>query len=266
VRFFEFNFNETVDEQIIQGPPYPPEVAPQVKAVQKRLQELGYSVGSTGVDGKYGHRTTAAVRSFKKDNNISTPPTSLNKQEIQKLNSAKKVEEPTPTGNEVGGGDQVSFASGEGEGRVKMANSNKTRNQPIQRQLMNVLKSAAEAAGVDVLVTSGGQDALGKGSRRTGSTRHDGGYAADIQLVSDGRTLRTDRENPIVAKFIASAVDAGAKGIGAGPGYMGSTGIHVDLWGSAKGGTIWGAGGRSANAPDYVRMAYRTGKSGMGTA
>ena len=43
------------------GPPYPPEQTDAVKQLQKALQSAGYSVGSTGVDGKYGPRTAKAV-------------------------------------------------------------------------------------------------------------------------------------------------------------------------------------------------------------
>jgi peptidoglycan hydrolase-like protein with peptidoglycan-binding domain len=49
------------------GPPYPPEQMDAVKDFQKALQSAGYSVGSTGVDGKYGPRTARAVAGFKKD-------------------------------------------------------------------------------------------------------------------------------------------------------------------------------------------------------
>ena len=52
------------------GPPYPPEQKDAVKQLQKALQSAGYSVGSTGVDGKYGPRTARAVKAFKKDYNI----------------------------------------------------------------------------------------------------------------------------------------------------------------------------------------------------
>ena len=52
------------------GPPYPPEDMDAVKELQKTLQSAGYSVGSTGADGKYGPRTARAVKAFKKDYNI----------------------------------------------------------------------------------------------------------------------------------------------------------------------------------------------------
>jgi peptidoglycan hydrolase-like protein with peptidoglycan-binding domain len=260
MRFNEFNITED-EKDLVKGPPY--KNSDQVKAMQHALEKLGYSVGSTGVDGKYGHRTAQAVRSFKKDFNIMGSPDRMNLDDLTKLASAKPKEKPTATGNEIGGGDQVTFASGEGEGRVTMAMKG-TRNQPIQKALMNILKTAADEAGVDVQVFSGGQDYRGQGGRRTGSIRHDGGYAADVYLYSKGKRLRTDNSDPIVLKFIAAAVDAGARGIGAGPGYMGSAGIHVDLWGSRApgGGVVWGKGGKSRNAPGDVRMAYRAGQSG----
>jgi conjugal transfer mating pair stabilization protein TraG len=49
------------------GPPFETTDDAAVKAMQQSLEDLGYSVGSTGVDGKYGPRTAAAVAAFKKD-------------------------------------------------------------------------------------------------------------------------------------------------------------------------------------------------------
>jgi len=85
------------------GPPYPPEQVDDVKALQTRLEELGYSVGSTGIDGKYGPRTERAVAAFKRDNNV-TPATGRNLDATASatLASATKVATPTPTGNEGG--------------------------------------------------------------------------------------------------------------------------------------------------------------------
>lgn len=82
------------------GPPYPPEQVDDVKALQTRLEELGYSVGSTGIDGKYGPRTERAVAAFKRDNNV-TPATGRNLDATASatLASATKVANPTPTGN-----------------------------------------------------------------------------------------------------------------------------------------------------------------------
>lgn len=55
------------DQGLKSGPPYPPEDMNAVKSLQKSLEALGYSVGNTGIDGKYGPRTSRAVRAFKKD-------------------------------------------------------------------------------------------------------------------------------------------------------------------------------------------------------
>lgn len=97
--------NRPTDSGLEAGPPYPPEDAERVKALQSRLEELGYSVGSTGVDGKYGPRTTRAVRAFKQDNNISGDGLSMSASDLEKLSTAEPVENPTPTGRSAPGGE-----------------------------------------------------------------------------------------------------------------------------------------------------------------
>src|SRR5712675_151004 len=87
------------------------------------------------------------------------------------------------------------------------------RNKPISAELKDVLDAAAQAAGVDtVRINSGGQDALGEGTRRTGSTRHDRGRAADLQLVVSGTTLTFTDESahPVILAFVSAAASAGA--------------------------------------------------------
>jgi len=49
---------------------YPEEEKEQVSQVQHILSVLGYDVGPTGVDGKYGSNTARAVAAFKSDYNI----------------------------------------------------------------------------------------------------------------------------------------------------------------------------------------------------
>ena len=58
---------DKISSELQMGPPYPPEDMDAVKELQKTLQSAGYSVGSTGADGKYGPRTARAVKAFKKD-------------------------------------------------------------------------------------------------------------------------------------------------------------------------------------------------------
>lgn len=140
------------------------------------------------------------------------------------------------------------------------ATEGKTRDKPITQKLRGLLVVAADAAAIEtVLVTSGGQAAKGSGGKRTGSTRHDNGNAADLQLLKGGRaldfTLSADR--PIIEAFVTSAAANGATGIGAGIGYMGPNTLHIGF-GSKS---IWGAGGKSANAPSWLKQAVFTGWS-----
>jgi hypothetical protein len=144
--------------------------------------------------------------------------------------------------------------------------NNKTRNKPIQPALMRVLNRAATEAGVKVVIFSGGQDAEGTpNARRTGSTRHDNGYAADVHVYdAEGKQLKTDGRDPLVTNFVAALKKHGAKGFGAHPGYMAGVGIHVDLWGAQKGGEMWGAGG-TGSPTSVLAQAWSTGR-GTATA
>lgn len=135
-----------------------------------------------------------------------------------------------------------------------------TRRLAIDNRLMNVLEFAAAAAGVNVVVFSGGQAAKGEPGPRTGSTRHDRGMAADVHLLKDGRELKFTNpdDRAVMASFVSATVAAGATGIGAGPGYMGASGIHIGFGPNGVIGgpvTTWGAGGASANAPDWLLAA-----------
>lgn len=132
-------------------------------------------------------------------------------------------------------------AGGTGGGNVRQAQSG-IRKLPISDKLMGVLQQAAKSAGVDVTVTSGGQPAYPKGPR-TGSTRHDLGNAADLDLYMGGRILSdaNPKDIEIKKKFVSAATAAGATGIGAG--YMGPTKIHVGFGTPAKwGGASWLSG------------------------
>lgn len=100
------NTDSGVSNAIMSGPPYPKEDDVAVRAMQKQLIKLGYSVGSTGVDGKYGPRTARAVAAFKKDNKI-TPVDGevMTNSEMLKLANAKRVAKPTPIGSDSSGGE-----------------------------------------------------------------------------------------------------------------------------------------------------------------
>jgi hypothetical protein len=138
----------------------------------------------------------------------------------------------------------------------------KIRDKPIGAKLQGVLERAADAAGIDIVrVTSGSQP--GTHGRRTGSTRHDNGRAADLQLIVNGRALEfTDQDGgPVIEAFVTAAAANGATGIGAGVQYMGNKTLHIGFGISPQdlSKIVWGAGGRSANAPAWLREAARKG-------
>jgi len=83
-----------------QGPPFPADQVDDVKKLQNSLQELGYSVGRLGVDGKYGPATAAAVAAFKKDYDIKGSSSSFGDNEFKVLSQIQagqiaRVKEPT---------------------------------------------------------------------------------------------------------------------------------------------------------------------------
>lgn len=96
--------NVPVNDGLEAGPPYPQEDREAVSAMQSKLEELGYPVGSTGADGKYGPRTARAVAAFKKDNNLQSDGRSMSAEELETMNSASKVDNPSPTGNSQSAG------------------------------------------------------------------------------------------------------------------------------------------------------------------
>jgi Bacterial SH3 domain len=138
------------------------------------------------------------------------------------------------------------------------------RNKPISAQLKEVLEHAAHVAGIDaVIINSGGQDTLGEGTRRTGSTRHDRGRAADVQCKVGHRTLTFTNQSadPVVLAFVKAAAAAGATGIGAATDYMGDRTIHVGFGTSVHDTSklTWGRNGGSAHAPQWLRQAAGAG-------
>lgn len=145
-----------------------------------------------------------------------------------------------------------------------------TRNWPIQPSLSQLLEKAATAAGIDeVRVYSGGQPPY-PGKPRVGSTRHDLGWAADLQLLVDGKRVRFSdtKADPKIMVFVEAAAALGANGIGAGVDYMGPESLHVGFGTSPsdKRQLVWGAKGHSANAPDWLRVAAAAGWSKMAPA
>lgn len=163
---------------------------------------------------------------------------------------------PSPRGGQAAG----DVAGKDGVGAVEQRQQSGTRSQPVTDVLRSQIAAAAKAAGVNAEIFSGGQDS--EGPNRVGSHRHDHGNAADLKLYQIGpdgrrRYLRHDNEadRAVMETFLRESVRAGASGIGAGPGYMGPDRMHVGGGSNAA----WGAGGSSANAPEWVQRALRDG-------
>jgi hypothetical protein len=135
---------------------------------------------------------------------------------------------------------------------------------------MNILRTAGAAAGVDVVITSGGQVPKSEGGvngvNRTGSNRHDKGYAADCRVLDgDGTRLYTNNQAQlaILLKFVEECKNAGATAVGMGNGYMSNGNVHVDIaWKGQQAGVIsgilsnryWGGSSptNTASAPQYL--------------
>jgi hypothetical protein len=134
----------------------------------------------------------------------------------------------------------------------------KVRDLPIAPRLKQILSLAGTAAGIDeVVVESGGQCALGTCTKRTGSTRHDLGNAADLDLRKNGRTLKFTNSSDLVhfQSFVEAAASFGATGIGGDVGYMGASRLHVGFGSRAT----WGGNGGTGEAPAWLASAARRG-------
>jgi len=145
---------------------------------------------------------------------------------------------------------------------IRYSNQGATRNKPLSPQLAQALDFLPEL-GLEIEVFSGGQPAKGSGGARVGSVRHDHGNAADVFLYKDGRRL--DWSNPqdvaVYQEFVRRAKARGLTGFGAGEGYMQPGSMHIGFGNPA----VWGADGKGANAPDWLREAYY-GAGGPGVA
>lgn len=142
-----------------------------------------------------------------------------------------------------------------------------TRNKPIRDNLRAILSDSADECGIQhIRISSGGQDRIGHGTRRTGSTRHDidhtgKGGAADLEMLIGGRALNygVAADRKIVAKFVTACVRRGATGVGAGGKngmYMGLQKLHIGFGPVST----WGHGGKGVNAPDWLLRAVADAK------
>lgn len=129
----------------------------------------------------------------------------------------------------------------------------KIRNLPVQQGVLNKIALAAAATDprISIKIVSGGQPSADQGGRRTGSTRHDNGGAADIVLQIDGKDVLPGDDPALYEAFFENAAAAGINGMGH---Y--SWGIHLG------GGSVafWGPTTRSASADPRFKAAVDRGR------
>lgn len=145
---------------------------------------------------------------------------------------------------------------------LRYANQGATRNQTLSPELVRAMSFLGDM-GVQMEVFSGGQHGIETGSaQRVGSTRHDHGGAADVFFNQNGRRLdwANSNDRPIFEDIVRRARTNGITGIGAGEGYMRPGSMHIGFGDEA----VWGAGGRGANAPDWLRTAFHSVGDGHG--
>lgn len=132
------------------------------------------------------------------------------------------------------------------------ANQGATRSQPVSRDLVDALSFLPEM-GLQMEVFSGGQPSAGNGPR-VGSTRHDHGGAADVFFRRGNERLdwANPEHVPVFQDIVRQARANGVTGFGAGDGYMQPGSMHLGFGNPA----VWGADGKGANAPDWLREAF----------
>jgi hypothetical protein len=183
--------------------------------------------------------------------------------------SSLKIKDLPPLGDNIQGG-----------GAIQMKNQGKIRGLGLAPEVMEILQVASYEIGANVEVHSGGQMSIAeakslgatiKGKKyfvggkavRTGSTRHDSGMAADIDLVdaSDGHKLdmTNDMDMARIYQFTKLSKGLGFTGIGAGDmhadgvdAYMGKHRLHVGFGVE----TAWGEGSSYKNAPKWLKDLY----------
>lgn len=136
---------------------------------------------------------------------------------------------------------------------LRYANQDATRSRPLDQKLVGALGFLPDL-GVSMEVFSGGQPTKAEGGPRTGSDRHDHGGAADVFFYKDGRRLdwANPQDVPLFQEIVRRGKENGITGFGAGDGYMRPGSMHIGFGKAA----VWGAGGKGANAPSWLRTAY----------
>ena len=136
-------------------------------------------------------------------------------------------------------------------------NQNATRNDPLAPSLVGALGFLGDM-GVRMEVVSGGQES-NKPGEGTGSTRHNYGNSADADFYIGDHKLdpKIPEDRAKLATIATRAAENGVTGFGEGEDYMGSGRMHIGFGSDA----VWGAGGKSKNAPAWLVDAVAAGRT-----
>lgn len=99
--------DKALSSELKKGPPFPPEDKQAVSDMQTELKKLGYSLGPTGVDGKFGPYTANALKAFQKDYNLEGNGTIFTAKDKDMFNKIEtkivKQVEPSQQASRIGG-------------------------------------------------------------------------------------------------------------------------------------------------------------------
>ena len=217
------------------GPPYPKDQVEAIKQLQTELQRLGYSVGSTGIDGKYGPRTSRAVKAFQKDFGQATPPNAkyaggaITADAIKAMATVKKKDKPTPTGNSsfdprVANGDpnfvSPGYPSDMTTGVMEKIISDEAKLRGIDPSIAIRIFRAEGKGAYQSQVPRSGRGSLGGKEASFGPFQLyiGGGMGNDYQDAT-GRDLITDNTKEGITNQIRFALDQAVSGNGWQPWY-----------------------------------------------
>ncbi len=155
------------------------------------------------------------------------------------------------------------------------------RNQKPHPKLLKIIEQISAESGYKIKVFSSGQmskaEAKSKGAVvdkegvwrlpggkavRTGSVRHDDGYAADIKIFDNGVQLKSTNGAHLdrLKKFAILCKRLGIESFGSGPGYMKGN-HHIDIAFSAHNLSsqytrTWGVGTKFATTPSWLKGIF----------
>lgn len=209
------------------------------------LHSKGYYDGP--IDGAFGGGTEAAVEHFQRDAGLKADGI-VGKQTYEALEGWDK-DASTRTLKDVA--------------TIVYTNQQAIRNKKCTPHLEALFEKALVAVygkGVTGRIYSGGQDAKGKGTRRTGSVRHDNGKAMDAHIFDASGNQIVGIELAKLGQYWI-AMGYGSCGL-----EMAGGGIHLDQWTTPPSGGALSWTYKASDAKSYgaeVKQMLLDGRKGI---